>query len=138
MRHRLQRRSNLFLMEIILAILFFSIASAVCIRLFARAHVQSEETAALNHAVLIASGAAEALETWDGTPESMEALFPEASGMRTRFWQAMTATGTPVRFLKQFTGCQQTSLKKRHRLRKVFCCAELLPSHTATAKKSIL
>ena len=35
MRHRLQRRSNLFLMEIILAILFFSIASAVCIRLFA-------------------------------------------------------------------------------------------------------
>ena len=40
--------------------------------------MQSEETAALNHAVLIASGAAEALETWDGTPESMEALFPES------------------------------------------------------------
>ena len=30
--------SSLFLMELILAILFFSVASAVCVQLFARAH----------------------------------------------------------------------------------------------------
>ena len=76
MKHRLQRRSNLFLMEVILAILFFSIASAVCIRLFAQAHIQSEQAAALNQSVLAASGAAEALEICDGTPDSLTAVFP--------------------------------------------------------------
>lgn len=78
MKHRIQRRSAVFLMEIILSILFFSIASAICIRLFAQAHRQSEETAALNQAVLAASGAAEALETCDGTAESLSAVFPES------------------------------------------------------------
>ena len=44
--------SSLFLMELILAILFFSVASAVCVQLFARAHTASEQSAALNRAVL--------------------------------------------------------------------------------------
>ena len=78
MKKRLQRRSNVFLLEIILAIFFFSLASAVCIRLFAQAHTQSVETAALNQAILAASGAAEALEAWDGTEESMEELYPQS------------------------------------------------------------
>ena len=48
MKRRIQRRSNIFLMEIIISILFFSIASAVCIQLFAKAKLQSDNTAALN------------------------------------------------------------------------------------------
>lgn len=76
MKHRIQRRSNIFLMEIILSILFFSIASAICIRLFAQAHMQSEHTAALNQAVLAASSAAEALETCGGAAEELSVSFP--------------------------------------------------------------
>lgn len=54
--------SSLFLMELILAILFFSVASAVCVQLFARAHTASEQSAALNRAVLAAESAAEAFK----------------------------------------------------------------------------
>lgn len=54
--------SSLFLMELILAILFFSVASAVCVQLFARAHTASEQSAALNRSVLAAESAAEAFK----------------------------------------------------------------------------
>ena len=36
MRRKANTRSSLFLMELILAILFFSLASAVCLRMFAK------------------------------------------------------------------------------------------------------
>ncbi|XCP85595.1 hypothetical protein ABXS75_01975 [Roseburia hominis] len=77
MKHKTQRRSNIFLMEIIISILFFSIASAVCIQLFAKAKLLSDNAAALNQAVLAASSAAEALEVCDGTPESLLSSFPD-------------------------------------------------------------
>ena len=88
MKRRIQRRSNIFLMEIIISILFFSIASAVCIQLFAKAKLQSDNTAALNQAVLAASSAAEALEVSDGTPESLISCFPggEAYGRTLRVY----------------------------------------------------
>ena len=38
MRHKTNTRSSLFLMELIIAILFFSLASAVCLRMFAKSH----------------------------------------------------------------------------------------------------
>ena len=88
MKRRIQRRSNIFLMEIIISILFFSIASAVCIQLFAKAKLQSDNTAALNKAVLAASSAAEALEVSDGTQESLISCFPggEAYGRTLRVY----------------------------------------------------
>lgn len=78
MKHKLQRRSNIFLLEVIIAILFFSISSAVCIQLFAQAHIKSENAASLNQAVLAASSAAEALEACGGDAESLSELFPES------------------------------------------------------------
>ncbi len=41
---------SLFLMELIIAILFFSVSAAVCVRLFASAHILAERTEGLNHA----------------------------------------------------------------------------------------
>ena len=38
-------------MEMIIAILFFSLASAVCIQLFAKSHLLSTQTVNQNHAV---------------------------------------------------------------------------------------
>ena len=38
------KRSSLFLLELIIAILFFSLTSAVCVQFFARAHRISRQT----------------------------------------------------------------------------------------------
>ena len=48
-------------MEMIIAILFFSLASAVCIQLFARSHLLSTQTVNQNHAVVQAQNLAEIL-----------------------------------------------------------------------------
>lgn len=53
------RSSGLFLMELILAILFFSIASAVCVQVFVKSHLLSVESRALNQAVNKCTSAAE-------------------------------------------------------------------------------
>ncbi len=45
-RHN-QQQSRLFLLEITLAILFFSLASAVCLRCFAKSHILSTQAAEL-------------------------------------------------------------------------------------------
>lgn len=52
-------RSTLFLMELILAILFFSIASAVCVQMFVKSHLLSKESRELNHAVIWCESMAE-------------------------------------------------------------------------------
>ena len=46
-------KSSLFLMELIIAILFFSLASAVCIQLFVKSHLLGKTTTEANHALLM-------------------------------------------------------------------------------------
>lgn len=55
-------KSGLFLMEIMFSILFFSIASAVCLQLFARAHTLSHDASVLDAAVTACQSAASVLE----------------------------------------------------------------------------
>ena len=59
MRHKANTRSSLFLMELIIAILFFSLASAICLRMFAKSQQLSTEASALNQAVNQTSSVAE-------------------------------------------------------------------------------
>ena len=59
MRSRPVKRSSLFLLELIIAILFFSMASAVCVRFFVKSHTLSQDTGNLNRAVNLVSGQAE-------------------------------------------------------------------------------
>lgn len=51
--------SSLFLLELILAVLFFSIASALCIQIFTKAHLMSQDARDLNFAVNEVSSMAE-------------------------------------------------------------------------------
>ena len=51
--------SNLFLLELILAVLFFSVASALCIQIFTKAHLMSQDARDLNFAVNEVSSMAE-------------------------------------------------------------------------------
>lgn len=68
------RSSSLFLMELILAILFFSVASAVCVQFFVKSHLLSKQAHAMNYAVNECSNVAEILSTADGITESKRLL----------------------------------------------------------------
>lgn len=76
MRHS---RSSLFLMEMIIAILFFSLASAVCIQLFAKSHTLSVKTVNQNHAVIQAQNLAESYLAYEGNMEELAPLFEQCS-----------------------------------------------------------
>lgn len=77
MRKHIPKRSSLFLLELIIAILFFSLASAVCIQLFANAHVKSRETADLNMALAKAQSAAEGIRSSEDSESALSLLFPD-------------------------------------------------------------
>ena len=72
-------RSSLFLMELIIAILFFSLASAVCIRLFVKSHIISESTVNQNNAITYAQNMAEVWLSVEGDSAQLSEFFPEAS-----------------------------------------------------------
>ena len=62
-------------MEMIIAILFFSLASAVCIQLFAKSHLLSTQTVNQNHAVIQAQNLAESYLALEGDINAMQDLF---------------------------------------------------------------
>lgn len=59
-------KSSLFLMELIISILFFSIASAVCIQLFVKAHVLNTRTQEQNQTVVWSQNLAELWRAYEG------------------------------------------------------------------------
>ena len=67
-------KSSLFLMELIIALLFFSLASTVCIRLFVNAHSLSAETVDQNYAVNYAQNMAEVFTGCDGDLQAMQKI----------------------------------------------------------------
>lgn len=71
-------KTSLFLMEIIIAILFFSLASAVCLRLFAAAHIMSEQDKNLNNAILWSQNLSESFYGSDGHLLMIKNLYPTA------------------------------------------------------------
>ena len=68
-------KSSLFLMELIISILFFSLSSAVCIQLFVKAHNLDLETTTQNHGVLCAQNIAEEFLGVDGDSTALGDLF---------------------------------------------------------------
>ena len=66
------RSGTLFLLEMIFTILFFSIAAAVCVTVFAKAHTISADAQKLSHAAAEVSNACEAIST-AGSAEEAEA-----------------------------------------------------------------
>ena len=71
-------RSTLFLLELIIAIFFFSVASTVCIQLFAKSHLLSKQTINENHAVTQTQNLAESFLGSDGNFLEMKKHFPNA------------------------------------------------------------
>ena len=56
-------KSSLFLMELILSILFFSLASAVCVQLFVKSHLINRQSTDMTNAVNLSQDVAEIYTT---------------------------------------------------------------------------
>lgn len=72
------RRSSLFLIELMISIFFFAIASSVCIQLFAKARLTGDESSASNQALLNAQSAASVFYAGSGTLRLLPEAFPDA------------------------------------------------------------
>ena len=78
--NKAKSRTSLVLMELIITILFFSLASAVCVQLFVRAHLTSNETKKLNEAINITQSIAEVMNGTDGSLTSVHNHYPNSVG----------------------------------------------------------
>lgn len=68
-------KTSLFLMELIIAILFFSLSAAVCVQLFVKSHIISQASVNENHAVMWAENFAETFSGCQGDYDTtLEAL----------------------------------------------------------------
>ena len=83
MSHKyISHKSSLFLLELIMAILFFSIVSAVCVQIFVKAHTLSQDAALLSTAVNECSDAAEIIYSSNNIEHALKKLhkaYPHAA-----------------------------------------------------------
>lgn len=90
-------KSALFLMELILAILFFALSSAVCARLFAASHLTSKATQEANRAAALAQSAAACVQSAQGDFDAAAPLLSgrmEKDGTLTVWYDAAWQPGT--------------------------------------------
>lgn len=78
MRSQSSSRSSLFLIELIIAILFFSLGAAVCVQAFMKAHALTAQARDLSFASSTVSSAANVVKYTDGGLEDVQAYFPGA------------------------------------------------------------
>ena len=78
MRKAPAKRSNLFLLELILAIFFFALAGAVCLQLFVQARTLSRQTHARNQALVCAKNVSALFEAGEGSFSEILREYPDA------------------------------------------------------------
>ena len=74
----MRSKTSLFLMELIIATLFFALSSTVCIQMFIKGHQISDANEARNHAMLCAQSLMEAYEAYDGDLAFTATLYENA------------------------------------------------------------
>ena len=72
-------KASLFLMEIMLNILFFSILVTICLQMFIKAHNLSDSTTVLHRAVSTCTSIAEVYQSSNEGKESILHIYPEAT-----------------------------------------------------------
>lgn len=71
-------RSSLLLIELIIAILIFSLTAALCLRIFAKSHSLGDRTVELDMAVRQATSVSELIVQEGGLESKLPQLYPEA------------------------------------------------------------
>ena len=97
MKRRRAQSGTLFLMEIILAILFFSAAAAVCVSVFVNAHILSRDAQRLNTAVSLCSTAAETVDSgrnFKDVKTRLSLVFPDGAWDGNSFSAAVYDEGS--------------------------------------------
>ncbi len=125
-RNAAHSRSSIFLMEIILAICFFSLVSAVCLQVFVRAKQYSQATTNLNMAVADVQTAAEIVRSSrsvDETLKVMEEQYPDGQE---------TEDGFILSFDRDWNICQPGD-KAAYQVKAAYRREEDLASWTITA-----
>lgn len=74
-------KSSLFLMEIILNILFFSILATFCVQIFFKGYQLSENTKKLHQAVTACVSIAEICQSTDSPKEALSSIYPESMSL---------------------------------------------------------
>lgn len=123
------RSSSLFLTELILAILFFSIANAVCVQFFVKSHILSKKSHALNQAVNECSVIAEISRSssdLDDTLTQLQDLFPDSDSMSDEALNGYSLSEADVilYYDQDFTSCPED--EHAYELRVHFTEADLM------------
>ena len=79
MNNALHSKTSLFLMELIISILFFSVSGAICIQLFVKAHTLSESSVELNNSVLWTQNISEVFHGCNGSLHAIADFFSDSS-----------------------------------------------------------
>lgn len=77
MKKYTSHKSSLFLIELIIAIAFFTLAGGICLQLFVKSHLLSREASQLSDAVNLASSAAEIFRQCNGDDTLLLELMPK-------------------------------------------------------------
>lgn len=78
MNQQTHSRAGLFLMELMLNILFFSVLVAMCLQFFFKAHNLAESTTTLHRAVSTCTSLAEVYQSGVNGKESLLLVYPDA------------------------------------------------------------
>lgn len=93
-------KSSLFLMEILVSILLFSIASAVCVQVFVKASQLNKSSRELEQSLRVAQNFAEIMRNSKTPAETLQSLFPDAKVDRSEI---------SVSFDQSFAPCPKES-----------------------------
>lgn len=83
MKARQTKRSSLFLMELLIAILLFILASVICVHFFVQSHMLEQDSVNLNHATTAATSAAEIFLSEESP--SFEKFFCDGNNVKNGF-----------------------------------------------------
>lgn len=104
------RSSSLFLMELIIAILFFSVASAVCVQFFVKSHLLSNDSDALNHAVNECASTAEIVDACNSIEDSINTiknLYPDGDYTEIQNLSDNQETDITIYYNDYFENCKK-------------------------------
>ena len=100
-------------MELIISILFFALASAVCIQLFVKAHLMGIETIEQNKSLMWTQNLAELFIECEGNPQEIYTYLLASEMLNeenvTIFTQTEDIGALGIFFNKNFTPCRQDS-----------------------------
>lgn len=100
MNQQTHSRAGLFLMELMLNILFFSILVAMCLQFFFKAHRLAESTTTLHRAASTCASLAEVYQSGINGKESLLLVYPDAILLNENLL---------IYFDENFSGCPETN-----------------------------